>query len=317
MEPTDADLVACARRGDAASTAVLIARHRARMCAVAVAMLGPCAEVDDVVQEASLVALGRLDYLRSPPAAGHWLTATTRNLCRQALAHRSRVRPTAQQLEPDRATLTDPAAILDSGATSDWVWHAVNSLSPALRDVVVLRYFSQARAYDSIAAVLGIPVGTVRSRLNQARRLLTTSLADLEAAAHPDHHRLVEARRSLFGEIYTEYNRGGRCSVFRSALRSDAELRAVGVPGVEKGREAIGDWLESDIDIGVRVRLHDVIAGEAITVLEGAFLNPPDHPDHCPAVTTHVYLHDADGIASVLLHYGDAPPQDNAENETV
>jgi RNA polymerase sigma-70 factor (ECF subfamily) len=295
---------------------VLIARHRARMCAVAVAMLGPGPDVDDIVQEASLVALGCLDSLRSPAAAGPWLTGITRNLSRQTLAHRARVRPTARPLGPDATTPTDPAAVLETRATSDWVWHAVNGLSPPLRDAVVLRYFSRACAYSSIAAVLGVPVGTVRSRLNQARALLTASLADLAATAHPDHSRLVDARRSLFGDIYAEYNRGGRCSVFRSALRSDAELRAVGAPGVEQGRDAIGDWLESDIDVGVRIRLLDVIAGEGITVLEGRFINPPDHPDHCPAVTTHVYLHDADGIASVLLHYGVAPPSRDADNAT-
>lgn len=286
------------------------------MHAVAVALLGPGADVDDTVQEASLVALGHLGSLRDPAAAGRWMTGTTRNLCRQTLAHRSRVVPTARPLEPDAPTLTDPAAILDARVTSDWVWHAVNDLSPPLRDAVVLRYFRRACAYSSIAAVLGVPVGTIRSRLSQARRLLTTSLADLAAAAHPDHARLVAIRRSLFDDIYAEYNRGGRCSIFRSVLTNDAELRAVGVPGVEKGRDTIGDWLESDIDLGVRVRLLNVIAGDQITVLEGRFLNPPGHPDHCPAVTTHVYLHDGDRVASVLLHYGDAAPSPDAHAAT-
>ncbi|MGW2572385.1 RNA polymerase sigma factor [Streptomyces sp. NPDC001537] len=316
MEPTDADLVACGRHGDTASTAMLIQRHRARMHAVAIAMLGPGADVEDTVQEASLIALGHLGSLRDPTAAGRWLTGTTRNLCRQTLGHRSRVLPTARPLEPDAPTPTDPAAILDARVTSDWVWHAVSNLSPPLRDAVVLRYFSRACTYSSIAAVLGVPLGTVRSRLSQARRLLTTSLADLASAAHPDHAHLVEIRRSLFDDVYAEYNRGVRCSTFRSMLTDDAELRAVGIPGVEKGRDTIGDWLESDMDLGVRVRLLDVIAGDQITVLEGHFLNPPGHPDHCPAVTTHVYLHDGDGVASVLLHYGDAAPSPDEHGAT-
>jgi RNA polymerase sigma-70 factor (ECF subfamily) len=77
---------------------------------------------------------------------------------------------------------------------------------------------------------------------------------------------------------------------------------------VEHGRDRIGDWLESDIDLGVQVLLYDVIAGEQITVVEGAFVNPPELQDHCPAITTHVYIHDGEGVASVRLHYGGTLP---------
>jgi RNA polymerase sigma-70 factor (ECF subfamily) len=196
----------------------------------------------------------------------------------------------------------DPADQLERQAHSNWIWQAIDELTDPIRQAVVLRYFSNASSYEAIASVLGVPVGTVRSRLSEARRILSASLTDLATAVHAEHRAVVEARTDLFRSIYAEYNRGTRCSLFRSALTADAELRQSGT-AVEHGRERIGDWLESDLDIGMQLALLDVIAGAGITVVEGSFFNPPAHPDHCPQSTTHVYLHDGDGIVSVRLHY--------------
>jgi RNA polymerase sigma-70 factor (ECF subfamily) len=51
----------------------------------------------------------------------------------------------------------------------DWVWHAIEELSPNLRLVTMLRYFTEVTAYEHIAELCAVPVGTVRSRLSQAR----------------------------------------------------------------------------------------------------------------------------------------------------
>jgi len=274
------------------------------MHAVAVALIGPGADAEDVVQDAVVLALTKLGSIRDPHLAGAWLSGLTRNLCRQTLAKRSRARAVAD-LDAFAGVDADPADQLDQRARSDWIWQAVDALSDPIRYAVVLRYFSNASSYEAIAKVLGVPVGTVRSRLSEGRRILSTSLTELAHVAHAEHQAMVATRADLFQTIYAEYNRGTRCAMFRSALAVDAELHQSGTP-VERGRERIGDWLESDLDIGMQLDLLDVVAGAGITVVEGAFLNPPEHPDHCPVLTTHVYLHDGDGIESVRLHYLDA-----------
>lgn len=305
MEVTTRELVASARAGDIRSAAMLVERHRARMRAVAVALLGAGPDAEDVVQDAVVVALTKLDTLRDPDAAGAWLTGLTRNLGRQALARRFRLATGVEDLDTVAGLHFDPAEQLERRARTDWIWQAVDGLSDPIRYAVVLRYFSNASSYEAIASVLGVPVGTIRSRLSEARRILSRSLIDLANAAHTEHRAVVETRTELFHSIYAEYNRGARCTVFRSALTADAELRQAGT-AVERGRDCIGDWLEGDLDIGMQVELSDVIAGAGITVVEGSFRNPPEHPEHCPRATTHVYLHDGDGIASVRLHYPDA-----------
>jgi RNA polymerase sigma-70 factor (ECF subfamily) len=274
------------------------------MRAVAVALLGSGADAEDVVQDAVVIALTKLDTVRDPNTASAWLTGVTRNLARQALARRSRDTFTVEASDAIASVHDDPAERMERRARNNWIWAAIDGLSTPIRHAVVLRYFSNASSYEAIATVLGVPVGTVRSRLSEARRMLSTKLTDVAHAAHAEHGAVVEARTEFFRSIYAEYNRGTRCSVFRSALTPNAELRQLGVP-VEHGRGRIGDWLESDIDIGMQLELLDVVAGAGITVVEGSFLNPPEHPDHCPALTTHVYLHDGDGIGSVRLHYPD------------
>jgi RNA polymerase sigma-70 factor (ECF subfamily) len=307
MGSGDADFVADARRGDAAAASVLLQRHRGRMHAVSLALLGPGADAADAVQDACLIALQRLDTLRDPELVGAWLCGITRNVCRQTMSSRWREVAKSEHLGELADADLDPAEILAARVTSDWLWTAIDGLSPPLRHAIVLRHFSRASSYDAVAAVLGVPVGTVRSRLSEARRTLTSSLLDLADARHGGHAELVAHRSDLFRAIYTEYNRGACCASFRSALTRDAELVAVGTGVVERGRDRIGDWLESDIELGVQVLLSEVIAADGITVVEGSFVNPVDLPGHCPAVTSHVYLHDGEGICAVRLHYGQAP----------
>ncbi len=61
--------------GDAGSFAAVIDRYRGSMRAVAVAHLGYRPDVDDVVQDATLIAMSRLGQLRDPAAVGSWLRA--------------------------------------------------------------------------------------------------------------------------------------------------------------------------------------------------------------------------------------------------
>jgi RNA polymerase sigma-70 factor (ECF subfamily) len=179
-------------------------------------------------------------------------------------------------------------------------------LSEPLRAVVVLRYFTRASSYDSMAAVLGIPVGTVRSRLSEARRKLGSLLREQASLEHGDHAALVRSRRALFDEIHAQYNRGLGCTSLVAALRPDAVLHKASSRRVIRGAGVIARGIQGDIDAGMRLRLLDVIAGQDITVVEGAFDNPPEHPEHCPQFTTQVFFHQGDYIRAIRLHYAAA-----------
>lgn len=299
MEPSDGELVLAAQAGDAQSLAVLLMRHRAAMHAVATAVMAAGPDVEDVVQDASLVAIADVGRIRDPSLARAWLTGITRNLARARLRRR----------EPFLMDLTDiPSAEdlerrLEEAALRDWVWEAIGGLSEPLHDVVVLRYFSSARSYGAIAAALGVPVGTVRSRLHDARAALVARLRALELAAADDHSRVSQARELLFAAIVEEYNGGYEPALLVNALAEGARLTVATSAEVFVGPAAIIRSLAEDLEAGVRLRLLRVVAGAGLTVVEGAFQNPADAPDHCPPFTTQIYRHRGEEIVSLHLAY--------------
>lgn len=280
-EPTDAELVTAARAGDAAGLAGLLQRHRAGMRAVALSMLGWGPDAEDVVQDAMLVALSRLGELRDPTAAGPWLRAITRNAARMRL--RSAGQATAA--DPPSADLPTrdptPEQILDDQALRDWVWTALDALSEPLQEAVLLRYFTAASSYQQIAAACGVPVGTVRSRLNQARTKLDNALRATAHAAHTDSVALTARRRREAEELLSSAAHGQ----FRATLAAAtvADLSLLGPQGQRaRGRDTLANIMDSDLDAGVRQRLSTVTAGNRITILECDLHSPPWDPQHCP-----------------------------------
>ncbi|WP_109506578.1 RNA polymerase sigma factor [Nocardioides speluncae] len=299
MEPSDGELVLAAQAGDAESLTALLMRHRAAMHAVAVAMLGPGPDVEDVVQDASLVALTGIGRIRDPSLARSWLTGTTRNLARARIRRR-------EPLPADLTHLPAPDDLdrrIEEAALRDWVWEAMGGLSEPLHDVVVLRYFSEAASYDTIAATLGIPVGTVRSRLYDARRALVARLRALDTAAADDHSRVTREREEQFTAIVDEYNLGQEPALLAGALADGARLTAAGTDAVFVGPTAIARSLAEDLEAGVQLTLLRVVAGVGLTVVEGIFRNPTESPDHCPPLTTQIYRHRGEEIVSLHLTY--------------
>jgi len=149
--PGDAELVAAARSGDAASFGALLERHRAGMRAVALSLLGWGPDAEDVVQDAMLVALQRLGGLRDPAAVGPWLKAITRNAARMRLRSANDETPLGEQAQDVVSRAPTPQEILDDHALRDWVWSALETLSEPLQVAVLLRYFTQVGSYGQIA----------------------------------------------------------------------------------------------------------------------------------------------------------------------
>lgn len=299
MEPSDQELVLGAQSGDTGSLATLLTRHRAAMHAVAASVLGAGPEVEDVVQDASLVAITDIGRIRDPARARAWLTGTTRNLALGRI-RRPAPRPIAHL---DVPAVDDLERRLEETALRDWVWLAIGGLSEPLWAVVVLRYFSAARTYQAIAEALDIPVGTVRSRLHDARAALAPRLRQLDLSAGDDYVRSDRVREELFAAIVDEYNAGDQLGLLGDLLAREARLTVAAGEEAIVGRTAITRSLSEDLEAGIHLRLLRIVPGTDLTVVEGAFQNPPDLPDHCPPFTTQVYRHRGEEIVGVHLAY--------------
>ena len=209
---TDADLVRAAQAGDTAGLGALLERHRSRLHAIAVSILGHGPQAEDAVQDACVIALRRIGELRDPAAARAWLTAILVNVCRGQLRSARAGVPGVDPWDPPGPDTA--AQAIDDGALRDWVWTALERLSEPLRLAVMLRYFTGASSYEAIAELCGVPVGTVRSRLSTAKRRLAEELLETAAFAH-DEAMARWRRAAPLGEAYLRLERDGDVNAFR------------------------------------------------------------------------------------------------------
>jgi RNA polymerase sigma-70 factor (ECF subfamily) len=170
---TDSDLLAAARRGDDRAFGELIDRHAAGLFRLAFRLVGNSPDAEDVVQETLMGAFEHLGRFRERSSVKTWLS---RILVRQAArCHRRRARKKVTALpEADiggRRTFSE-----DADRRLD-VSQALSTLSHAHREVVVLREF-EGMSYAEMAEVIGVPRGTVESRLHRARQELGELLRD-------------------------------------------------------------------------------------------------------------------------------------------
>jgi RNA polymerase sigma-70 factor, ECF subfamily len=278
--PSDADLVHSALGGEAASLGALLDRYRASLYARALAYLGRPEDAADAVQETFLLALARLGQVRDPEAVGGWLHAVLRSVCAMELRRPAR-RVTVAELG-DVPAAQDAAEQL---ALRDWVWAALEDLPEPLRLVTLLRFFGRGHSYAEIAQLCGVPVGTVRSRLHQAKAELGARLlAEAGPVPRGDAGWTQRVRASYLSLA------GRDPDPYVAMFAPGADIAASGL--VVHGRDQIRGMCEQDLDDGIGTRLVEVVSSAAITVIESGFVNPPDDPQHCPPAVTHVLFHD-------------------------
>lgn len=278
-DPTDAQLLSIARGGEVAAVGALVERHRAGMHAVALSVLGNRPDTEDAVQEASLIALRHIADVRQPESVGAWLRMVVRNVCRSRLRAAPPTTPLPDLAVP--AAETDPEKVVERHWTRDWIWQAVDELSPALRMTVMLRHFSpRTPSYEQIAALCGVPVGTVRSRLAEARRKLAEAMAQTADSAHADARALSRATARDAVATLAAAEQGRFAELAAERWTPDA--------GYYVGRQRVGDrdflvrGMAGDLEAGVRQRFVGAVTSRDTTIWEMELVNPPDKPDHCP-----------------------------------
>ena len=137
---------------------------------LATAIVGDRSEAEDATQDALVVAWRRWSQLRDPARFEAWFHRILLNTCRDRLRQNARRR--SVDLSADLAGPSDPTAELDD---HDQIGRALARLSPDHRIVVTLRYYLDL-PIDEIARRLGIPAGTVSSRLHNALRQMRTGV---------------------------------------------------------------------------------------------------------------------------------------------
>jgi RNA polymerase sigma factor (sigma-70 family) len=304
----DAELVRAAQQGDAASLGTLLERHRAPLYALALGILGRVPEAQDVVQDTSVVALSTIDRLREPEAVGAWLRSVVRNLCytrlRKAREQVALDEPTAHLRWEDHEHSAEE--YIDQLAVREWVWAALSELPEVLRVTAMLRYFGSYPSYEEISAILGVPIGTVSSRLSQVRAKLADALLQTAGLEHEEARLISTSQARFFTEAHEDLNRG-RYEMLASAFSDDLLL---GYPDGVTGRGLaflVRHVWEEQLEAGVKLHPTNILASKDVTVIEGDFENPRDNPFHCPPATSIVCFYRDGRIRGLRQYYAPRP----------
>jgi RNA polymerase sigma factor (sigma-70 family) len=294
---SDSELTRAAQAGDVGSLGVLLARHEAGMRAVAMGVLGYGPDTDDVVQDAALVAVSRIKDVRNPAAVGAWLRTVVRNECRMRLRARRGVELSGEVISALRSDDPMPEEVLDRHLLQDWVWHAIEELSPPLRVVAMLRYFSDVSSYEQIAGVCALPIGTVRSRLSQARVKLTGALSATAEQSHENASAKLEICRQDAVDTLGAADRG---SFNELILRWSPQIEVIQSHGDRGGTDLLLTILQTDQQNGTRRRPVNVVVGGDVVIWETELMYSPGQPAGCPSSAAWVMSLDADGLVRQL-----------------
>lgn len=182
------DLVERARQGDTRAFGELVDLYRPAVYRAALAALRSPEEAEDVAQEAFVTAYRRLDGFRGDASFRTWLLAITWRKALDRRGHLGRwLRRTIlpgpaesdeRPLERMATGAPSPEDALLSAELARQTRRLVGSLPAKLRDAMVLAG-SGEYSYEEIADMTGVPIGTVKWRVSEARRLLRRKLAGL------------------------------------------------------------------------------------------------------------------------------------------
>jgi RNA polymerase sigma-70 factor (ECF subfamily) len=180
----EADAWSRARAGDPASFAALFDRHRDRVFGQALRLLRTPHDAEDVTAMVFLEAWRRRETVRVVEGSiVAWLLVTTNNVIRNQSRSTRRYRSALAKLshpEPQPDHGPDVDDVMDNTERTRVVREAFASLSAHDQDVITLCVIEELPLAEA-AAVLNVPVGTVKSRLSRAkRRLGEITLAGLE-----------------------------------------------------------------------------------------------------------------------------------------
>jgi RNA polymerase sigma-70 factor (ECF subfamily) len=194
----DQALIDACRAGQTEAYGVLVRRYQDRLYPTVLRLTGSAEDAQDLLQETFLRAFQKLGHFHGESSFYTWVYRIAVNL---ALSGRRRRRPSLRlggvgEVGPGESLAdardSDPSAPLERAERDRLIQEALGAIAADHRAVVVLKEFDGLR-YEEIASVLGIPVGTVRSRLHRARCELRDRLRCLVDEEVPVRHSATEA----------------------------------------------------------------------------------------------------------------------------
>ncbi|NLW24969.1 MAG: sigma-70 family RNA polymerase sigma factor [Clostridia bacterium] len=178
---SEGELVTRSQQGDLDAFEDLVARYERKVYTIAYRFMGNHEDASDLAQEAFLKAYQSINKFRGDSSFATWISRIVVNVCKDELRKNKRNLQISldeqvwleegtveKQVKDTRPT---PEQVYEQNELKDYLQSLISGLTPEYRMVIVLRDI-QGYSYEEIAQILDCSLGTVKSRLNRARKLL-------------------------------------------------------------------------------------------------------------------------------------------------
>jgi RNA polymerase sigma-70 factor (ECF subfamily) len=184
-----ATLLERCRRGDELAWEAFVRQYQSRVYGIAYHYAGNPDDARDLAQEIFVRLYEKRGRWVAPEQFLPWLIRLSRNACIDQLRRRA-ARPSLTGVSLDqvadvRASGGDPEDVRAAGARKRLLFRALQSLGALSREIILLKDI-QGLSLEEAAGVLGVPIGTVKSRSNRARIELAQKVLALDADAGKD-----------------------------------------------------------------------------------------------------------------------------------
>ena len=161
----DAVLVQRSHAGDTAAFTQLVRRYENAAYATALNLVRSPEDARDIVQDAFVAAYCKLVQLREPERFGGWLRTIVRTRSLEWIRRRRRTTISTDGMDLDQLSVPSEQDTTD-------LWDAVGVLPEKYREVVLMHYMNDF-SYNKIADIMGLPVSTIKGRLQRSRAKLS------------------------------------------------------------------------------------------------------------------------------------------------
>lgn len=176
---SEQELIARCRRGDQDAFRELVAAHQHMVFGLLARTVDDPSAVEDLAQDVFLRVYRGLPYFRGDARIGTWIYRIVANVVAQHHAGRRPAEPSLDERDEDGGTKLEPGAVdrqFSDLELRERLEKALATLPPAYRLVLASHYF-QDMGYEELAVALGMPLGTVKTHLHRAKRLLRERLS--------------------------------------------------------------------------------------------------------------------------------------------
>jgi RNA polymerase sigma-70 factor (ECF subfamily) len=175
-ETSDQALVGLIAQGDKDAMRVLFARHNVRVFRFLARFVDGGTTAEDLVSEVFIEAWRHAGQFEARSQVSTWLLAIARHKALSALRRRSTDELADNVIELIEDASDNPEVTLQKNERSEILRDCLEQLSPAHREIIDLVYYHE-RTIDDVAAIIGVPQNTVKTRLFHARKRIGELLA--------------------------------------------------------------------------------------------------------------------------------------------